>query len=136
MSIERTMYFLECLEKGIIPPPEGDYGSLVASPTVFIEQLSPEEGRIAKRKFRKLYRKLRKKRQREMEMMRTKSGRLKARRGSRPLDRMRRDRLVDEAISEFDQQFGRPGERPSPAQLRARREIVMREIWQKTPKPE
>jgi hypothetical protein len=134
MSVDRIMYFLECLEQGIIPPPEGDHGSLIESPAVFMEQLSPEERRKAKRKFRKLYRKFRKKRIRELELMRTKSGRLKASHGSRPLDRARRDRLVNAAIQDFDGEFGKPGENPRPDQLRARRDLVMKEIWQKTPK--
>lgn len=133
MEIDRTMFILMCLDEGIIPPPKGRFGSLLESPSEFIEQLSPEEARVAKRKFRKLQRKARKKLEQDVKSMRTKKG-MQTRKPGYRRNRKARCLIVDNELAGLNEIFGTPGSNPTKQQRRARRDAVMKEIWKKIPK--
>ena len=135
MSINRAMFVLACLDEGIIPPPESRVGSLTGSPFLFIQQLSPEDQRKARRKFRKLQRKAKKQQQQEIEVLRSKKG-CSQFRGLNGLNRADRYEIVKDELARIDQEFGVPGKEPTRAQRRARRQAVMEALWEKIPKTE
>ena len=55
-----SMYMLHCFEEGIVPLRNGDEFRSSDDVIADLEKMSPAEARKAKRKFRKMWRKLRK----------------------------------------------------------------------------
>jgi hypothetical protein len=54
-DLTRLWYYLICEEKGILPTSEAELG---LDMNVFLARFPPEEARVMKRKFRKLWRKI------------------------------------------------------------------------------
>ena len=130
MSIDRAMFILECLNDGIIPPVETEIIS--SSPMTYLEELSFEEARKAKRKFRKLHRKIKRKKQRELVSMNSKKG--WASHTSWRTSGAQRREWVQGKIEILDVELGQPGKKPNKHQMRKRRSEVMKEVWQKIPR--
>ena len=129
MSIGRAMFILECLNAGIIPPVDKELIS--SSPTAYLDELPPDEARRAKRKFRKLHRKIKKEKRQEVESMLSKKGMSK--RTSWRTSGEKRRQWVKAQSEKIDADFGLPGEKPDCHQLRKRRSEVMQEIWRRFP---
>ena len=130
MSIDRAMFILECLNDGIIPPVKTDIIS--STPTTYLEELSPEEARKAKRRFRKLHRKIKRKKRRELTSMNSKKG-WSTHTTWRTSGTQRRD-WVRAQIERLDAELGQPGEKPDRHQMRKRRSEVMGEVWKRIPR--
>ena len=126
--MNKPMFYLECLEAGILPPPNGRH----TSPHDFLQQLSPEEAKAARRKFRKMHRKIRKRKIARLEKLKTKKNFRRYRKSTG--NRAYREAYCDSLIEENNRIYGRPDTTPSKNQMRNRRRIVYSEISKRIPK--
>tara|TARA_Y100001970_G_C13714848_1_gene593746 strand:+ start:238 stop:633 length:396 start_codon:yes stop_codon:yes gene_type:complete len=130
--MDDSIFILECLNAGILPPAFKDTKILSESPVEYLAQLSPEESRRVRRKFRKLHRKIKRQQVRKVKQKLTRKGIKNT--GYRVVPWRQRSDLVNDNLKRLDLEFGPAGEPPDTSQKRHRRFLVMQEIWRKIPK--
>lgn len=130
--MDNSIFILECLNAGILPPAFKEKALISESPQDFLAQLPPEESRRFRRKFRKLHRKIKKNQARAIKELKTRKG-LRATGRKVPPERDRME-FVDRNLERINIEFGHPGKQPDSWQKRHRRSMVMQEIWKKIPR--
>ena len=117
------MVEMKFLELGLIPPSLDLKKSL--------ESMSPEDSRKAKRKFRKVQRKLKSRHKNAVNLRKSRSGWKKSK-GSKwiPQQRKVRESMVREELNALDHKLGYYEEDPTLRQREIRRRLVRGEIWQ------
>ena len=93
--------------------------------------MTPEDSRKAKRKFRKVQRKLKSRRKNAVHMKKSRNGWKKIK-GKKwvPQQRHVREAMVREELEDLDHSLGYPLEHPNQRQREIRRRFVKGEIWQ------
>ena len=148
--IDKILSEFEYLELGLVPfsdrlkwsdDDELPYGN----PSNLLAQLPEKEARTAKRRFRKIFKQLRRQLERETTDLLTRAGWQRryssectsrgqqfysrySRFNHRIPDRLKRMQFVDEKLRNFDIQWGKKGVSPTPPQLISREWFVYRAL--------
>jgi len=145
--IDKILSEFEYLELGLVPFSsrlktwDNDDLPHTGNPSNLLAQLPEKEARIAKRRFRKIFKQLRRQIERETTDLLTRAGWQRryssectsrgpqfysrySRFNHRIPDRLKRVQFVDERLRSFDIQWGKKGDSPSPPQLISREWFV------------